>query len=399
MVARKTKILFTLFFSILFCCTMFTQAEAYSTGFDTIDQFRQDSVDVYQIITFNYTVIGGGGSHIQTITQTGQTIRDVRFHTGNPAIDQLRSQAVDQLGSEDRWEIIPEVKYIYNAPFAEITRWDLGIYDDTEYMLQRTNFSGYQEWQNVTSYVRNENATVKVTPQTFTGTKFSMVLLPAQDIANQWCNDNGAILNSVDAVNTSIVCNNKFVNYLTVSESVELELDSNLRDGYDITPVNATSLTVTAIVGLIIAISLAILAATFLISVILDRPIFDFSTHVYYSADQTINVNWTTPTLNQTELYTQYLDFCTAVSQTPSVEGYYEWSKNYFDNIQKVAPELPTLSQNNNWSTNTGAPKSNVLTSIIGFIEELIPLVIMIVIIVAFVFGGIWLFRMIRRKD
>ena len=412
MIGKNKSLLFIVAVTLLFGCTLCNTAFAYTTGFSAIDKFRNESVDVYQFITFNYTVIGGGGSFVQTIRSEGVMVDNFYIGGKNHPLNLLNAQAENQmstfaegnLGSETRGEIIPSAKYVWNVPAAEILKWDLGWYNEnTTWVQQRTNITGYQKWLNVTEYINGENTTHTLDPTLRTGTKFQMALLPAEDLAYDWCRKHNAVLNSVDAVNTSIKTRNIFVDYLTIQQTPALQVDTNLDDGYDIIPVNGSiAPAVIAAVGwLILKIAIAVAAIIFAVSFIVTggNSIFDFSSQTTFTADQNLYVNWTTPEVNQTQLYQDYLTFCGIVNQEPSAEGYYEWTNNHYDNIRSITPELPTMEQNNNWTDTQGSGQKNILQTIIGFIADIIPIVIAIILIVAFIFAFLFIVRKIRQAQ
>ena len=393
---KKATKLLSFFLLLLIFGTCFANAKAYSTGFDTIDGFRANSIDVYQNIEVNYTIIGTGGSSITTIKNSGGMVDTVRFH--NPLRDQLMSyggalttQTPAELGSEDRWEFLPETQAIFMNDFQSMMRWDWGVYSTTNTTVVQTQtfFNGTQNLNDIGQYYFNQNGTVNMDKTQQTGILYSTILLPAEDIALDWGKKNNAIINSIDNITTEIVGNTEFVDFLTIQQSVPMIPDTNLQDGYDIIPVNASDFGISWIIGIAIAFFIVALGVDILLN---DDPIFDFSTNVVYSADQTLNVNWSTPEFNDTELYNMYLDFASTIGVEPTVEGYYEWSRERFANIQAISPELPAMTMSNNWSTQGGASQ-NGITGIFGFIGDLLPIIIAALIIGAFAIAMIWMVR------
>lgn len=367
-----------LFFMAIIFMTPITRITAYTTGIASVDQFRRDSVDVYQLITINYTVVGGGGSAI-TVIRSDTSIAD-----------QVQTNAI---GTTDRVELYPEMRSVFSQNGRAILAWDHGIYDEnTTYMVHETFFNGTRRLYNITDLYHN--ATLAPTA-TFTGYKYQAVLLPPRDVANYWCQTHNAILNSVDEVNLTMNFEPKLVQALTIQISENMTPDNNLANGYNGIPISAgiATIIISAAAILIKCIGYTLVAVgvgigfAAVIGALMGNPLIDRSVHIEDNDEQTLNVNWTTPTMNQTELWAAYEEWATAAGTIPTVEGYYVWLDAYYTNIEKVTPDLPGMYINENWSIGQGDEDGGFLTMITGFLEDIMPIVIMIVIIVAMVWG------------
>lgn len=381
MAKKRSKIAILFFLSLLFVVLPIAQAHAYGTGISSVDQFRNNSIDVYQLITFNYTIVGTESSAIAVIRNDGQLAENVQ------------ANAVDTLGSNNRIELVPNVKSVWSQTPYEIMQTSFGNYTEASYLMQRTFLNATSAYFNVTDLVNNETGRNTVVQS---GYKFQATLLPAEDVAYDWCRKHNAILNSVDNVNLSVISNSDIVDFLCIQTSEEMDVDTNLDNGYQAVPVSAGEILTTAVVSLIIKLVLIILAATVLIVwACVGYVPFDFSSQVitYYQPDQSYNVNWTAPNLNESQMWQAYLDHCDDISETPTIEGYTEFVKNFYE---ATKPPTGGATWNNNFTNEGGDPPGNVLTNIIAFLKNLLPLIIAIIIVVAFVFGFVLIIRVIR---
>jgi hypothetical protein len=364
--------------------TLVTSVQAYTTGIASVDQFRANSVDIYELITINYTTIGTEGSSIAVIRSDGQLMQDVQ------------ARAAGELGSNERIELLPEVRSVWSQTAMNLMALPFGTYNpaNTTYWVQRSFTNKTIAYLNVTTTFNNASM---IATNAYSGYRFQATLLPAYDVAYDWCTTNGAILNSVDEINLTTTMNSKIVDFLVVEMSEEMEPDLNLNDGYQAIPVSA-GFAWGELAKFIIKIVLLILAA---VTIIVTAPSwanwFDFSTYNDYHPDQSIDINWTVPGLNESALWEQYLDHCAVLNQTPTMEGYTEWIKVIYGQATPKISVNP--GWNNNFTTTPGDKPDNILTSIIAFLSDLGPLIMAIIIIVAFIFGFMLIYKGYKRMS
>lgn len=342
------------------------------------DQFRSESCDIYQLITINYTAIGAEGSSIAIIRSDGSFIESV----------QTRAAAAGAVSSDDRIELIPDVRSVWNQRGIDIIQIPGANYENASYMVQRTYTNNTVGYLNLST---NFNSTA-----TWSGYRYQYILLPAYDVAYDWCRRNGAVLNSVDAVNLTIDANERLVDMLTVQISDYMTPDLNLDDGYDGAPVIGAidPATLSLLAGLTVKLVLIILAfVAFLYAVnagVFDHW-FDFSTNQNNTADQHLDVPWTTD--NTTAHWDDYETICNASGNEATYEGFMEYLKTLGEMSPVIAP-----TWNNNWTANpTGSGSGNVLTSIVAFIKDLLPLIIAVIIVIAFVVAFVMIYRAAKR--
>jgi hypothetical protein len=396
------KILISLFFLVSFLAFGINKAYAQASPIATMEDFRDRSIDVYQNITINYTQIGGGGSFLHTIRSDGRIIEEVNGI--------VIGRQTAGLGAEARIEVAPSIRNEYTITQTQMMHINdyEGLnfnYTPSTYYYQRTNFSGYQTWYDISTVAKGENTTYFINPKTFTGTKFTTFLLPPYDVAYDYCRKHNLVLNGIENITTHVEGDTDFVDFLTIQKTEALVPDTNLDDGYDLTPVSAP-FPIWAVKAIVIAVvALVILLGTLLVTDALGiTNLFgagDQFNQIDNAPSQNIYYNWTTPEINQTALFQSYLDFTNATGETPSMEGYYEFTNNYFDNIQKITPEAPTFRQDNNWSSGIEA-EQNSGSLLSGFLSGIMPIIQIIIIIIAFVFGMVLVVRALgylRSKD
>lgn len=369
---RKRTILAILFFIAIITVTPISRIQAYTSGIRSVDQFRNEYIDVYQLITINYTDIGTGGSAIAIIRSDGQLSSDVQ------------ANAITDLGSNARIEVRPEIRSVWRQTPSQVMQISYGDYteENTTYLVKRTFENRTVAYLNYSNTFFNQ--TELLSTEQHTGYRYEATLLPPYDIAYYWCQENGAVLNSIDNVNLSVTQNRKLVDFIAVQYSEPMEPDLDLSDGYDGVPVSASFALTATFASLIWKLVIIIAGAICFLAVILTgwTP-FDYSTNVDYNPDQSIDFDWG----NSSEHWDTYESICGTTGTTPTMEGFLEYLKT----ISEMLPDA--FSWNNDLNITGAEPGTSFLTGIVAFLTDLFPLIMMVIIIVALAFGGILIYR------
>lgn len=365
------------FLTVFLFCTIFamwglTQAHAYSTGMSSADQFRAESCDIYQLITINYTQIGATGSSIAIIRSDGCLAENVQ------------ANAAGNLGGESRIELIPDVRSVWSKTGGEIIAIPGANYDNASYLIQRTYTNNTVSYLNVTeSY---NNASIR-SQERFSGNRYQYILLPPYDVAYHWCQKNNAVLNSVDNVNMTIDMNERLVDLLVIQASYNMTPDLNLDDGYSGYPtIGGIANMAEMICRIVLIVAIVTIAVIWALT---GYTPFDFSSNPVNNPSQDVNVGWN---LSDDANWDAYEAICNASGIEPTFEGFMEYLKTLGDLAPVVTP-----TWNNNWTNAGGASNENVLTSIVAFIQDLLPLIIAIIIVIAFVVGFVMIYRFAKR--
>jgi hypothetical protein len=361
---RIKKILSFGLIAFIMLCLIPTNAHSYSTGISSVDDIRNNHVDIYQTITFNFTAIGGGSAMTMTITN--------KLDVDKPVI--INGRATGGIGSEDRAELIPSVKSVWNQqPLSLIETVETQPfqfnYTETSYYVTQT-----YPHNNTVSYLNitgdQDIFNTEASKASYTGHKFEAVLLPARDVAADYCRRNGLIFNALVEENLTIDYDNGGISQLAIIKSENMTPDNNLADGYDGIPVSAS-----AIVGLGQLVYLIVKAI--LIAVVVIAAIFALLDYKPFAKTIINNVNQDNyfPEYNATDDWNEYESIAIAANLTPTWEGYLAW----LEQVGKSRPDT-TATQNNNFSIPEDS--GGGFTFLSGFFENLGPIIQMVIIII-----------------
>jgi len=373
-----SKLFFFSIFAIgLFIMLGVTQAYAYAAPIN-VQRFQQENASVDQLITFTYTDLGTMSIKSMTIRNTGELTQEVIAH------DSMSTTPNDDIG------LSPNVRSVWNTNALALLNTGFN-YTGTEYLIEWATMDTGMVNKSIgyTDFTDNVSQLVQISG--LTGYAYSVTLLPAQDVANYYCQQHGYTLGNITAINyTSCALN---VNYVVIEQSEEMQPDNDLSNGYQAIPVSAgfvwmpwmgalIKYVILAVVCVIVAFELpAIFTAIFG-----TQP---DSAPVHLGPDIDINVNGT----NGLDLWNQYVTAMQSINVTPTVSGFPSSFDLWCKAIGTAQPQIYINAPSNN--TYTPPPKT-ILTDILAFLKDLLPLIITIIIIVAFVFGFMLLVKIIR---
>jgi hypothetical protein len=374
-------ILFSLFAIALFCTLGITQAHAYAKPLN-IQQFEQDHAQVTQLINFTYSEFGTEELKSMTIKSTSQLTQEITAH------DSIVTNPQDDIGG------LPQIKDVFNTNcLSMLTSSNIFNFTETKYYLEMVA-SNDSKTATVNYYDITKNASMLARVNGQTGFLYSAILLPPRDVANYYCQQHGYTLGSV--TNISYANNLKNVDFIAIGQSEKMQPDNNLGDGYQAIPVAAPFAwaLVYAFAWIIIKTFLIILAGAMLMNLIIVPFINALKPSVPAISNPRQSIDITLEGVNVTALWNAYKDYCTLAGVMPTLVG----SDTSFDQFcRDIGEAQPRIYINQTMINNVPPEPANALTDFLAFLQNLGPLIIMIIIIVAFIFGGIMIVKVVRK--
>jgi len=356
-----------------------SQAHAFAMPLN-VERFQQENASVDQLITFTYSELGVEGFKTMTIPNNGKVTQEVIAH------DSMSTTPADDLG------IMPIVKSVWDTNAFSLLNTGYN-YTGTKYLLQWATMDAGMANISVCYTDVTENASRLTQISGLTGYTYSVTLLPPQDVANYYCQKYGYTLQNITAINyTSSMIN---VDYLVIEQSEPMQADNDLSNGYQGLPVSAplgelgaqlAKYLVTAIVAIIL-----ICGVTWGVAELLGYHKPPSNPVTQEGSSVTIIINGT----NGLDLWNQYVTAMEAINVTPTVSGFPSSFDLWCQAIGLAQPKIYINAPTNNTYTPPTQPKT-LLTDILAFLADLGPLIISIIIIVAFIFGFILIVKVIR---
>lgn len=237
------------------------------------------------------------------------------------------------------------------------------------------------------------------TTRRHTGYVLNAYIPDSRSIASDYCRKNNLILGSI--LNESFIVTEKShgVKSLSIAKTESMKTDTNLDDGYSGIPVNASigtaavvliGLAVTAVVLLILeGLGITDIAGIFGDTYIdnSDRS----NTTIIFAPEYHMDLP------ENSSLYEDFLDLCNQSGIDPTLEGYSDFVRDYYGSFAGIFPNNSlTYYVNKSWNTDAGDPTKGA-TFISGFIESIMPIIILVIIAVVTILGIMIVIKIIQK--
>lgn len=374
-------------FSLVFILIMVIpiSAEATSTITPSVNYVTETYGSVDTTVTFNYTTISGA-----PMLKTLKVSRDIS------------QQKATAIGASAQG-------YFYATSTAINSQTQEQVFDrfagDVPRYYTQSFFNGTVTYLNSTQI--NESV-IDATP--INGQIVTALFPDANSIMYDWCRKNSAIPGVV--LNHSVDINTKSdkVKSIMMGLTEPLTPDSNLDDGYDAVPQNASLSPFTY--GILVGAGIIAAISTVIIFLLLFALSGNEVTQTQdqnqtgqsgdninqFNTTTTIIINQTGPSMNDT--YNTYVNLCNASGITPTVEGFLDFYERTHPQPQVNVSYLYSINQTTGEvNQSQSARQASAIGLLINDIVSYVIIAVIIISIIITVFLFIKAFRKKKQSD